>query len=48
MQAAAFLAKTPHPSRQQIDEAMNGNICRCATYQRIRSAIARAAGQNSE
>jgi isoquinoline 1-oxidoreductase subunit alpha len=48
MQAAAFLAKTPHPSREQIDEAMNGNICRCATYQRIRSAIARAAGQNSE
>jgi len=48
MQAAAFLAKTPHPSREQIDEAMNGNICRCATYQRIRSAIVRAAGQNSE
>jgi isoquinoline 1-oxidoreductase subunit alpha len=43
MQAAAFLAKTPHPSREQIDEAMNGNICRCATYQRIRRAIQRAA-----
>jgi aerobic-type carbon monoxide dehydrogenase small subunit (CoxS/CutS family) len=47
MQAAAFLAKTPHPSREQIDEAMNGNICRCATYQRIRRAITRAAGNNA-
>jgi isoquinoline 1-oxidoreductase subunit alpha len=43
MQAAAFLGKTPHPTREQIDEAMNGNICRCATYQRIRRAIQRAA-----
>ena len=43
MQAAAFLARTPHPSREQIDEAMAGNICRCATYQRIRRAIERAA-----
>jgi isoquinoline 1-oxidoreductase subunit alpha len=44
MQAAAFLAKSPHPTREQIDEVMNGNICRCATYQRIRRAIDRAAG----
>jgi isoquinoline 1-oxidoreductase subunit alpha len=43
MQAAAFLAKTPHPTQEQIDQAMTGNICRCATYQRIRRAIARAA-----
>jgi isoquinoline 1-oxidoreductase subunit alpha len=43
MQAAGFLAKTPYPTREQIDEAMNGNICRCATYQRIRRAIQRAA-----
>ena len=43
MQAASLLAKNPHPSRQQIDEAMTGNICRCATYQRIRRAIQRAA-----
>ena len=43
MQAAAFLARTPHPTREQIDEAMSGNICRCATYQRIRRAIQRAA-----
>src|SRR5262250_2362047 len=45
MQAAAFLVRTPHPTREQIDEAMNGNICRCATYQRIRRAIQRASGQ---
>ena len=43
MQAAAFLAKNLHPTRQQIDEAMAGNICRCATYQRIRRAVQRAA-----
>src|SRR4029077_2613569 len=43
IQASAFLAKTPHPAREQIDEAMSGNICRCATYQRIRRAIQRAA-----
>jgi isoquinoline 1-oxidoreductase alpha subunit len=47
MQAAAFLARTPHPTREQINEAMNGNICRCATYQRIRRAIQRASGQNA-
>jgi aerobic-type carbon monoxide dehydrogenase small subunit (CoxS/CutS family) len=44
MQAAAFLARNPRPSREQIDQAMAGNICRCATYQRIRRAIHRAAG----
>lgn len=43
MQAAALLAASPHPTREQIDQAMNGNICRCATYQRIRGAIQRAA-----
>ena len=43
MQAAAFLAKTPKPSREEIDQAMSGNICRCGTYQRIRRAILRAA-----
>jgi isoquinoline 1-oxidoreductase alpha subunit len=47
MQAAAFLARTPHPTREQINEAMDGNICRCATYQRIRRAIQRASGQNA-
>ena len=43
MQAAALLAKTPHPSDEQIVQAMQGNICRCATYLRIKRAIKRAA-----
>ena len=43
MQAAALLAKTKHPTREQIVEHMNGNICRCGTYQRIARAIERAA-----
>ena len=43
MAAAALLAKTPKPSDAEIDAAMSGNICRCGTYQRIRSAIHRAA-----
>ena len=47
MQAAAFLAKTPHPTREQIDEAMTGNVCRCATYQRIRRAIQRVASEKA-
>ncbi|HET7206070.1 MAG TPA: (2Fe-2S)-binding protein [Terriglobales bacterium] len=47
MQASAFLAKTPHPTREQINQAMSGNICRCATYQRIRRAIERAAELNA-
>lgn len=42
MSAAALLAKTPKPTDEQIDTAMNGNICRCATYLRIRKAIKRA------
>jgi isoquinoline 1-oxidoreductase subunit alpha len=45
MQAAALLSKTPKPTRQQIDQTMTGNICRCATYQRIRLAITQAAEQ---
>jgi len=44
MSAAALLAKTPKPSDDQINSAMNGNICRCGTYQRIHRAIKRAAG----
>ena len=43
MSAAALLAKTPKPTDAQIDAAMNGNLCRCATYLRIRQAIHRAA-----
>jgi aerobic-type carbon monoxide dehydrogenase small subunit (CoxS/CutS family) len=43
MSAAALLAGTPKPTDAQIDTAMNGNLCRCATYLRIRKAIHRAA-----
>ena len=43
MSAAALLAKKASPSDQDIDEAMAGNICRCATYYRIRAGIHRAA-----
>lgn len=43
MQAAALLAKTPHPTDDQINDAMTGNLCRCGMYQRIRRAIHRAA-----
>ena len=43
MQAAALLKKTPKPSREQIVEHMDGNICRCGTYPRIVRAIERAA-----
>jgi isoquinoline 1-oxidoreductase alpha subunit len=43
MSAAALLSKTPKPTDADIDAAMNGNLCRCATYLRIRAAIHRAA-----
>src|SRR6266699_2557770 len=43
MSAAALLASNPHPSDTDIDAAMTGNICRCATYVRIRGAIHQAA-----
>jgi isoquinoline 1-oxidoreductase alpha subunit len=39
MSAAALLNKTPNPTAEQIDIAMNGNICRCGTYHRVREAI---------
>lgn len=39
MSAAALLAETPKPTDDDIDAAMSGNLCRCATYQRIRAAI---------
>ena len=44
MQAAALLKKTPKPTDADIDNAMDGNICRCGTYTRIRAAIKAAAG----
>jgi isoquinoline 1-oxidoreductase alpha subunit len=43
MAATALLASNKNPSDAAIDEAMSGNICRCATYPRIRAAIKRAA-----
>jgi isoquinoline 1-oxidoreductase alpha subunit len=43
MSATALLNGNKHPSDADIDAAMSGNICRCATYNRIRAAIKRAA-----
>ena len=43
MQAASLLAENPKPSDAEIDEAMQGNLCRCGTYNRIRAAIKLAA-----
>jgi isoquinoline 1-oxidoreductase alpha subunit len=42
--ATALLTETPKPSDDQIDAAMNSNLCRCATYLRIKAAIRHAAG----
>jgi isoquinoline 1-oxidoreductase alpha subunit len=44
MAAVALLNNTPKPSDTDIDSAMSGNLCRCATYARIRAAIHEAAG----
>ena len=44
MTATALLEKTPRPTDRDIDTAMSGNLCRCATYTRIRAAIKQAAG----
>ena len=44
MQAAALLKQKPKPTDKDIDDAMQGNICRCGTYQRIRQAVKLAAG----
>jgi isoquinoline 1-oxidoreductase alpha subunit len=44
MQAASLLQDKPKPTDRDIDEAMQGNICRCGTYQRIRMAVKMAAG----
>jgi isoquinoline 1-oxidoreductase subunit alpha len=46
--AAALLAHTPHPTDAQIDTAMNGNLCRCGTYPRIRQAIHQAASAGAQ
>ena len=47
MAAAALLKQNPHPTDAEIDTAMNGNICRCNTYLRIREAIHHAAGMEA-
>jgi isoquinoline 1-oxidoreductase subunit alpha len=47
MSATDLLTKNPHPSNDEIDAAMAGNICRCCSYTRIRAAIKRAAGLRS-
>lgn len=44
MSAAALLKDTPKPTDADIDAAMDGNLCRCGTYPRIKAAIKRAAG----
>ena len=48
MSAAALLARTPRPSDDEIGTALQGNLCRCATYPRIRAAIHRAAELKAE
>ena len=45
MTAHALLKQNPRPSLAEIDAAMEGNLCRCATYNRIRAAIRKASGQ---
>ena len=45
MTAAAFLKDNPHPTESEINDAMAGNLCRCATYLRIRAGIQQAAKQ---
>ena len=47
MQAAALLKQKPSPTDEDIDQTMQGNICRCGTYQRIRQAIHMAAGRKA-
>ena len=47
MTAVALLEKTPKPTDEDIDKAMNGNLCRCGTYTRIRAAIHKAAEMKS-
>ena len=46
MAASALLRRTPKPTDADIDTAMSGNLCRCATYERIRAAIHLAAGSS--
>jgi aerobic-type carbon monoxide dehydrogenase small subunit (CoxS/CutS family) len=43
MAAAALLRANPRPSAQEVERAMDGNLCRCGAYPRIRAAVMRAA-----
>ena len=45
MTAAAFLSKNPKPSEEQIENAMNGNLCRCGTYLNIKAAVKTASSK---
>ena len=45
MSAVALLTEKPHPTDQDIESAMSGNICRCGTYSRIRAAIHKASAE---
>ena len=47
MQAISLLSAKPHPTDEDIDDEMSGNICRCGTYQRIRAAIKEAAKETA-
>jgi len=47
MQTISLLTSTPHPTDDDIDDQMAGNICRCGTYQRIRAAIHQAAKETA-
>lgn len=47
MSAAALLEKNPRPGEEEIEAAMSGNLCRCGTYQRIKSAVHSVAGAKS-
>ena len=47
MQATAFLKNNPNPSDEDIDAVMDGNICRCGTYTRVKKAIKNAAGKKA-
>jgi carbon-monoxide dehydrogenase small subunit len=45
MSSKALLSENPHPSREEILEALSGNLCRCTGYERIASAVRRASGE---
>jgi len=47
MNASAFLKKNPEPTDEEIENAMNGNICRCGTYTRIKKAIKNASSSSN-